>query len=281
MPMIPDWDTNQVFVSDRLEEVEPALFAGLRGVFEGMPFDVLSGVREIWCRDFMPVQVGENTFCQFRYRPEYISVRRLEGLITPPEKCRLPFMTDYHREPIFLEGGNVVAARNRVVLTDKVFACNPGIEPARLQERLERVFGAECLFVPTEPNDEAGHADGVVRFVSESCVLINDSSAYSDYGTRLQHLLERKGLQVETLPMFLDEWDWLSPGLPSAVGNYLNYLRVGDIVVLPAYDRPEDRFAKEKVQQLMPGAKIFQLPCTSLAKRGGVLNCISWTIEKG
>ena len=28
--MIPDWDTNHLFLSDRLEADEPALFAGLR-----------------------------------------------------------------------------------------------------------------------------------------------------------------------------------------------------------------------------------------------------------
>lgn len=67
-------------------------------------------------------------------------------------------------------------------------------------------------------------------------------------------------------------------GIPSAVGLYINYLRVGNTVVLPAYGRPEDEAALQKVQQVLPDANVFQVPCRQLAEEGGVLNCISWTI---
>jgi len=122
--MIPDWETNHLFLSDRLEADEPALVAGLRSVLAGVPIDIIPDTKNIWCRDFMPIQLDDGRFFQFVYAPDYL--RGHERLVTPP--CRLPFMHDYRQEPIVLDGGNVAASRNRVILTDKVYKENPSIE---------------------------------------------------------------------------------------------------------------------------------------------------------
>jgi agmatine/peptidylarginine deiminase len=277
--MIPDWDTNHLFLSDRVESAEPALFARLHSVLKDLPIDIISDTSDIWCRDYMPVQVDENTFFQFMYAPDYL--RGFEHLVTPPEKCRLPFMTSYRQEPIVLDGGNVVASRNRVILTDKVYQEIPKVARPRLLQRLEEVFQAKCIVIPMEPYDEVGHADGVVRFVSEDRVLINDYSGFDPgYGKRLQNLLEQNGLEVDTLPLFVEKGRRRRrDDLPSAVGLYINYLRVGDVVVLPGYGRPEDQVAVAKMRRVLPNAAVSQVPCRSLAEKGGVLNCISWTIK--
>jgi hypothetical protein len=275
--MIADWDTDHLFLSDRLENEEPALFTSLRSVLKDVPIDIVPGTSDIWCRDYMPVQLDENTFCQFVYAPDYL--RGFERLVTPPEKCRLPFMTSYRQERIVLDGGNVVASRTKVILTDKIYQENPAV--ARLRRRLEELFGAECIFIPKEPGDEVGHSDGVVRFVTEDRVLINDYAGVdAGYGERLQSLLEKQGLEVDTLPLFEEKGRRpRRDDLRSAVGLYINYLRVGDVVVMPEYGRPEDQVAVEKMRRALPKAAVSQVPCRSLAEKGGVLNCISWTIK--
>jgi agmatine deiminase len=276
--VIADWDTGHLFLADRLEPDEPALCAALRSALSGVSIDLIPGTHDIWCRDFMPVQLDENSFFQFTYAPDYLL--GFERLVTPPDKCRLPFMENYRRELLVLDGGNVVASRTRVILTDKVYKENPSIERPRLRSRLEELFRAECIFIPKEPYDRVGHADGVVRFVAEDRVLINDYSGVDPgYGSRLRKLLEGKGLEVGTLPLFREGSRRRPIDLPSAVGLYLNFLRVGDVVVLPGYDRPEDQVALEKVCRMLPHADVSQVPCRSLAEKGGVLNCISWTIK--
>ena len=162
--MIADWDTDHLFLSDRLENEEPALFTSLRSVLKDVPIDIVPGTSDIWCRDYMPIQLAQDRFCQFVYSPDYL--RGHEELITPPEKCRLPFMTSYRQEPLVLDGGNVVASRTKVILTDKIYQENPAV--ARLRRRLEELFGAECVFIPKEPYDPVGRSDGVVRFVSDA-----------------------------------------------------------------------------------------------------------------
>lgn len=273
--MIPDWDTTHLFVSDRLEAEEPALFAALRSALPGVPLGIILGTKDIWCRDYMPVQVDDATFCQFVYTPDYL--RGHDHLITPP--CRLPFMHDYRREPIVLDGGNVVASRNKVILTDKIYKDNPCVERPRLRRRLEAAFGAECVFIPKEPYDVTGHADGVVRFVSEDRVLVNDYSTVDpSYGERLRRVLERARLDVEALPLFQDGGGGKGR-FQSAVGVYVNFLRVAGVVAVPAYGRPEDQVGLDKMRAVLPEAIVSPLPCRSLAEKGGVLNCVSWAIK--
>jgi agmatine/peptidylarginine deiminase len=277
--MIAEWDTDTLFVSDLLGKQEPDLFAALRSVLVGVPIEIIAGTNDIWCRDFMPVQLDDG-FSQFVYDPDYL--RDHQHLVTPPEGCRLPFMGDYRQEPIVLDGGNAVASRTKVILTEKVYKENPGIERPRLRARLEEVFKAECIFIPKQAGDDIGHSDGVVRFMDENRVLMNDySSVDPGYGDRVQKVLEKMGLEVITLPMF-EEQDSRRPGeIESAVGIYVNYLRVGNVVVLPGYNRPEDQQAVEAVRGAMPKAVVSQVPCRKLAEKGGVLNCISWTIKMG
>jgi len=274
--MIPDWETNRLFVSDRLEQELPDLFSDLRSIF-GSTLDVIPNTNDIWCRDFMPVQLDEHRFCQFEYRPGYLA--GFDDLATPPDNCRLQFMEDCQHEGIVLDGGNVVASRTRVILTEKIYKRNPAIERPRLRQRLEEIFEAECLIVPREPYDEVGHSDGVVRFIAENRILISDYAEVDpDYGVRLRRSLEQAELEIETLPLFCE--DKTGPdGVPSAVGNYVNFLRVGNTVALPAYNRREDELALQTLVNALPEADVRPVPCRSLAERGGVLHCISWTIR--
>jgi len=275
--MIPDWETNHLFISDRLEEVEPQLFAFLKS-HGGFKTSVIQGTHDIWCRDFMPIQLDESEFSQFIYSPDYL--RGFEHLITPPEKCRLPFMTNLLQEQIVLDGGNVVASRSKVILTDKIYKENGTFARPELRKRLEGVFKAECIIIPKQAGDHIGHSDGVIRYIAEDRVLMNDySQTDPSYGERVHKVLEKHGLKVETLPMFEEVENSAHTEIPPAVGIYTNYLRVGDIIIVPSYGSPVDQEAFETMQRILPNSAVHQTSCRNLAQQGGVLNCISWTVK--
>lgn len=274
--MIPDWETNCCYFSDRMEAAHPALFASLQQSLAGVEIRIIQGTSDIWCRDFMPIQIDDGTFRQFVYSPDYL--RGYEQQITPANRCRLSFMEDFRRESIVLDGGNVVASSSKVILTDKVFTENPSIPRKKMQDRLESLFQAECILIPKEPYDVVGHADGMVRFASEDHVLINDYSAVDPrFGEKLRTFLENSGLTVELLPMFHEPQ--VRGAFQSAVGIYTNFLRVGDVVVIPSYHRPEDEIALETLRRTIPNARVSKIQCRELSQQGGVLNCISWTIK--
>jgi agmatine deiminase len=279
--MVPDWETDSVSFSDLLPVRHWELWERLAGVLKeaGVNYRLLTGTRDIWVRDFMPVQIAAGEFLLFRYRPDYLQGH--EDLITPEEaRCSVVPKRNLRKSDIALDGGNVVAGVGRAILTDKVFRENRSRDRQALQEELARVFRAECIFIPSEPGDEIGHADGVVRFLDKDTVLVNDYSKLEPrYEEKLKGVWQRHKLTVERLPYF---WtDEKRDGIYSAVGNYVNFLRIGRLVVVPAYGVPQDDLACRALERLLPGASVVPLRCEELARDGGVLNCVSWTIKVG
>jgi agmatine deiminase len=85
-------------------------------------------------------------------------------------------------------------------------------------------------------------------------------------------------LAVERLPYF---WtDEKRDNIPSAVGNYLNFLWIGRLMVVPAYGVLQDDLACRTLEKLLPATRVVPLRCEDLARDGGVLNCVAWTSHR-
>jgi agmatine deiminase len=109
-------------------------------------------------------------------------------------------------------------------------------------------------------------------------VIVNDyREILPDFGERLEAVLRRRGLAVERLPHF--QVNERHNGISSAAGNYVNFLQVGRLVVVPAYGVPQDDLAWRTLERLLPGARVVPLRCEGLAREGGVLNCVSWGVR--
>ena len=205
--MIADWDTNTAVLADLLPRQFPELWDRLSGILaeHGVAVRLLNGARDVWCRDYLAVQVSDGEFVQFRYQPDYLT--GFDHLRTPEEVSDgLPFLSSRHRSDLILDGGNVVASGPVVILTDKVYRDNPDRPRQEVRSLLRHLLHAEiCILIPKEAGDPIGHADGIVRFIDERTVMMNDYAAVDPaYGTRVRTLLERQGLHVEQLPYSLD-----------------------------------------------------------------------------
>jgi agmatine deiminase len=241
---------------------------------------ILRGTRDIWCRDFMPIQIGVGQFVQFRYLPDYLDGH--EGMITSPEVARaaLPAGSRCVRSSVVLDGGNVVNWTSKAILTDKIYKENPRFSRAGLRRRIQGLLEVnELIVIPKEPHDVIGHADGVVRFVDERTVLVNDYSKVDPgYGASLEAVLRRHGLDWIKMPYCPS--GKVIDGIPSAEGNYINFLQVGRLIVAPVYRKKRtDGRALRTLERAFPDSRIVPLDCRELARQGGVLNCISWTIK--
>jgi agmatine deiminase len=231
--------------------------------------------KDIWCRDYMPVQVDENTFCQFVYDPDYL--RGYDHLKTPAETRRIPAMKQCRSVALVLDGGNVVAAVNKVILTDKVVEENSAMNSREVRRVLEEALQAKCIVIPRPPDDPIGHADGVVRFLDEDTVVLNDyRGREAAYGRRLRSVLRQHRLECVPVPYFVE--DRVTDGIPSAAGCYVNYLRTEKLLILPVFGVAMDDEALRRIACLFPGTQVLPLPCAKLARNGGCLNCISWSI---
>ena len=202
--MLTDRQADVVYISDLLEGRFPNLVDGLRRVLADheVLLRIIRGTRDIWCRDFMPIEVAPGEFVRFRYDPDYL--RGYEGLKTLPGDIGLsPEVVWCVESEIVLDGGNVVRWGGRGIVTEKVFRENPGINKNDLSGKLRELLRVEeVIVIPREPFDVVGHADGVVRFLDDRLVAINDYSKVAPwYGRRLRSILRRAGLEWVELPI--------------------------------------------------------------------------------
>jgi agmatine deiminase len=280
--MVSDWQTNTVLLSDRLPERHPTFFRELIAILKehSVRWQIVEGTADIWIRDYAPAQVTRDEVVQFRYEPDYL--RGYPGLRTGPEVIRrVVGFSKIEDSDIVLDGGNLVSDGRTVILTDKVFSENQGRSPSELTGELQRLLRCEqVIVIPTEADDVIGHADGMLRFVAPGKVVVNDYRRVdSALAKRLQAALSQGGLFVECLPYCPSRR--VQDGIGSAVGNYVNFLRAGDLVVVPQYGLAADAEASSRLRRLLPTCKVVPLRCRSLAEEGGVLNCITATVRTG
>jgi hypothetical protein len=70
--MIHHDQTTVVYISSLLRQQYPAVVSALKDIL-GESLQEIDGTKDIWCRDYMPVQLDTHRFVQFRYDPDYLN----------------------------------------------------------------------------------------------------------------------------------------------------------------------------------------------------------------
>lgn len=279
--MLTDNQTNILYLSDWLQKDKK--FAPFLERFKAALKEksiipkFLLGTKDIWAVDYMPIQVKEDKFVQFIYDPDYLKNEKNKEYRTDPANVRYENMQKSIPCDIVLDGGNVIKGKNKVILCDKVFSENKGIEEKELIRQLSEIFEVDkVIFVPWDKEGDAiGHADALVRFLDEDRVFINDFSGEDpEYATSFRLSLHNAGLECIEVPYYPydnDDYD-------DATGLYLNYLQMGETVFLPIFGIQQDDEAIKVFKKYFKD--VVPIMCNEIAGGGGLLNCISWNIKQ-
>ena len=67
-----------VYVSELLKSKFPECFGRLTSILDkhNVKYALLKGTKDIWCRDYMPVQIESGKLIQFRYDPSYLKGKK-------------------------------------------------------------------------------------------------------------------------------------------------------------------------------------------------------------
>jgi len=276
-------NTNVVWFSDIITHKFPDDFARIRTILDhyGIEYRFLKGTRDIWCRDYMPVQISEEDFVQFRYEPSYLKtvdelLTRSDPRLVNPENGFAPRWSG-----INLDGGNVVRYKEKVMISARVFRENQnlGLTKDQLREKLSHELRAHVIIIPEHPGDLIDHADGNVRFLDKSTVLINElGREYKYWRAGMAKIKEDYGFDFIEAPWFTPKYKRDSL---SAIGIYINFLEVGNLIILPKFETEgnRDQEAFELFKNHFPNRSIEQVNINAIAEEGGLLNCISWSIR--
>lgn len=285
--MITDFETNKLYLSLLLKtekympfwiELEKILIKySIKTLF-------IEGTRDIWCRDYMPVQIDTINYSQFQYFPDYcIDYRNIKWLTIQEEmQYEKPFVIDVKYIDLIVDGGNIVKFKNKAIMTEKVFKENKKRDKKSVINMLKKALKVdELYFIPVQSFDYTGHADGMVRFYNENILLVNDYSRESDsWRKKLDVALKQTGLEIMPFPYVL--YDDKVDGDYTAKGCYINFAQIGNLIIFPQFKVNEDDAALKRIKELYPSPDYYVEPIDAslIAKGGGVLNCLTWNIQK-
>lgn len=248
----------------------------------GIQFEFLKGTKDIWCRDYMPVQTPSGRLIQFRYEPSYLNDPKYADTRSDPRN--VDALNNIHPavySDINLDGGNVVMCGNRAIITDRIFSENSDRSKEDLIAELSRLLECELIIIPAykEIYDFTGHADGMIRFVDKDTVLVNDLEKDFKYvKTNITTALEGANLRYINFPFF-EHKD--KAHKDNAIGVYLNYLEVGDLIIMPVFGVTDnlDNEALAKMKEVFPDKTIETINFNDVANNGGILNCTTWILK--
>lgn len=278
--MITDEQTNFLYLADSLPKLYPTFYSKSEKVLRqcGIKPELLPNTNDVWAVDYMPIQVQENTLVQFVYKPSYLKTKKeIESISDIDSICKgIGIATT--KSKIFLDGGNVVRSRSKVIMTDRIFEENPTYSRKQLITELEELFQIDKLyFIPEQPKDFTGHADGMVRFLNEDTVIINDyKKEKPEFRRAFLIALDNAGLEYIEIPYN----PYKNTSYIQAQGCYINYLQMENVVIVPKFGLEEDEQAERQLQELFHGQTVVSIDSNDIADDGGILNCISWNIKK-
>lgn len=247
-------------------------------------------IGDIWVRDFAPLPTTTGAVA-FIYDPEYAPTRHSASV--QQDLLRL-LQTDpafdgigpIAKVDLRLEGGNLVHnGAATAIVTDKILSRNRNRGRREIERIMKDALALDRLvIVPCEPGDRFGHVDGMMRWVNERRLVLNDYSASSGPGRAfaddLRRTLDRGLGPVEQCVIPYPASERVYRGWPDAAGNYVNFLRTRSRIYLPVYGLPEDALVQEIFESIF-GSRVSCVRPGALTKYGGVLNCITWGIGAG
>lgn len=273
-------DGQVVYMSELLKTNYPETCSRLIKILEmhDVKYAFLKGTKDIWCRDYMPIQTESGKFIQFKYDPSYLKGNKEweESRSDVKEVCRVNGI-DAQFSDINLDGGNVLICDGRAILSNRIFSENSNWDKDKLVSELSNLLECEIIIIPAENDDMTGHADGMVRFVNRNTILGNKlADEYKYWREGMEKVIEQYGLKYIDVPFFSPK----DPKHPhSAIGIYVNYLEVNNLIVLPVFGRDEDKQAVDVLRQAFPDRVIETIDYTDVAWEGGLLNCTTWVVR--
>lgn len=221
-----------------------------------------------------PYKLTFNKFIRFVYNPLYLQSKKNLKTISGVDAICEQIGIETIKSNIILDGGNVTRTTDKVIMTDRIFIDNPLYVRKELIKELRHLFQVDKLFlVPEQPKDFTGHSDGMVRFIDEQTVIINDYKGEDEkFHRAFEIAIHNTGLEYIKIPYN----PYSNDNYNQANGDYMNYLQMENTVIIPTFGIKEDDEVVKQFEHLFAGKTIATVPSNEIANDGGILNCITW-----
>ena len=180
--------------------------------------------------------------------------------------------------------GTLIATRSSITGEDR----NPELTEAEIEDYLSQYLGAQQIiwldgeFGGTEDITDQ-HIDGFVKFVgNHTLVTMNDADlAYWYVGTGDRNIIDQAAntegtpYQRVNLPLTQFPVQTTSGQNVGFRSSYVNFYVGNEVVLVPAYDDPQDEVALNIIQELYPDRTAIGINCQNMLQWGGMVHCVT------
>jgi len=190
--------------------------------------------------------------------------------------------------PIVMEGGALHTDGAGTLITTTSVVLNDNRNPGLTRDDAEAVFRD---FVGTtrtiwledalEYDDTDGHVDNLACFLAEGVVAAMAPGEQGDaMDEALAHNLktlaaatDSQGRRLSIVPLPRPRRVlWQDVPVPA---SYVNFYPANGALIIPSFDDPMDRVARDRLSEAMPDRTVVQLPALEIVKGGGGIHCIT------
>ena len=170
--------------------------------------------------------------------------------------------------------GTLMAKRSSILNRNR----NPGLTQADAETYFRRYFGVEnFIWLDGTPGLDLtdDHIDGTARFANGDTIVTHEPGDMHD-PSEYDLLVKARDAngnpyKIVTLPLTRNA----VPGTGGFKGLYVNYYVGNDVVIVPAYNDPNDTVARDILQGLYPQKKMVLIDFSEVYVDGGVVHCVT------
>jgi agmatine/peptidylarginine deiminase len=245
-----------------------------------LPADVLmsADVGDIWMRDFSTV--NPHNPVQFTYtwasmtQPESVEVQNSFTAFADRYKIQRSATS------LLIDGGNIVDNYAGRVITTTRFMEDNHLTYAQAKQELMALLGAAEVAIIEPDEDVLAHSDGMVSWIDENMLLVNDYSNDPAFRTLVMEELQSAFPSTTIIEVPVEytanppgQWD----GFESACGVNLNSTVTDKNIYVPVFNMPHDEEAVNLIRQNTT-KNVITINAEGVCPMGGSVRCLTWQL---
>jgi len=245
-----------------------------------LPEDVLitADVYDIWMRDFTTV----NPLSPVQFRYTWASMTQQESIEV--QNSFKAFADQYgirrNMTDLLTDGGNIVDNYAGKIITTTRFMQDNNLTYSEAKQRLMTLLNATEVAI-LEPDEEVlAHSDGMVMWLDENTLLVNDYSDDAAFRALVMDELEASFTNTTIIEVPVQytqnapgQWD----GFESACGVNLNSVLTFGNIYVPVFNMPHDQQAVDIIRQ-NTDKNVITVNAEGVCPMGGSVRCLTWQL---
>jgi agmatine/peptidylarginine deiminase len=245
-----------------------------------LPEDILitAEVHDIWMRDFTTI----NPLNPVQFKYTRASMTEQESIEV--QKSFTDFANEYgikkNTTSLLIDGGNIVDNYAGKIITTTRFIEDNNLTYKEAKQQLKNLLGATEVAIVDPDEEVLAHSDGMVSWVGENTLLINDYSDKPAFRTKVMDELKSSfpGTIIIEVPV---EYKSNAPGqwegFESACGVNLNATLTIKNIYVPTFNMPHDQRALNVIKQ-NTDRKVIAVSAEGVCPMGGSVRCLTWQL---